>query len=86
MNNIKSFKWGYGIAVALVLALTGCYMDQSPQESNYTNYDNTAPKNQTTQAAAETKSAQKSYASKEPTQKSTPGPKRTAAPQIPVIQ
>lgn len=86
MNNNKSVKWGYGVAIALVMGLSGCYMDnQSAQETAYSAESSaTMPKNQT--SASEPKATQKSYASKEPTQKATPGPKRTAAPQLPVIQ
>ena len=82
MNNIKFLKWG--CAVALVLGLSGCYMDgQSAQESTYSTANST-PSNQSATGAPQAK--QKTYASKEPTQKATPGPKQTAAPQLPVIQ
>jgi hypothetical protein len=86
MNNNKSFKWGYGVVIALVLGLSGCYMDnQSSQEENYSTDSSTTMHNNQA-SGSEPKATQKSYASKEPTQKATPGPKRTAAPQLPVIQ
>ncbi len=90
MNNIKSIKWGYGVVIALVLGLSGCYMDnQSAQEVTYSN--ESAPtmyKKQTTAGNASSATVQQKSSSvaKEPTQKSTPGPKRTAAPQLPVIE
>ncbi|KTD34420.1 hypothetical protein Lmor_1817 [Legionella moravica] len=82
MNNKQFLKWG--CVASLVFGLSGCYMDsQSAQESTYSTANST-PSSQST--ASEPQAKQKSYASKEPTQKSTPGPKQTAAPQLPVIQ
>ncbi|WP_298621842.1 hypothetical protein [uncultured Legionella sp.] len=91
MNNNKSFKWGYGIVMVLALGLSGCFMDntQSVQEGTYStapDYSAPKPPKAATTTSDSAKAAQKSYTSKEPTQKTTPGPKRTAAPQLPVIQ
>ena len=75
-------KLSYGIAVSLTFGLSGCYMD----DQNSTPAANTPESNLSSNAEAAPKAVQKSYASKEPTQEATPGPKRTAAPQLPVIQ
>jgi hypothetical protein len=83
MINFKSFKWGYGIAVSLVFGLSSCYMDgRNPQNVDYSAHQTMKA---TTDTKAKTKVASKS-SSKEPIQKSTPGPKQVAAPQLPVIQ
>ncbi|MCL9683065.1 hypothetical protein [Legionella maioricensis] len=85
MKNFKSFKWGYGIVVSLVLGLSGCYMDgRNPQNVDYSAHQ--TMKQNTGATTGKAKTATKSYASKDPVQKSTPGPKQTAAPQLPVIQ
>lgn len=94
MKKNNTVKWSYGAVVALVLGLTGCYFDgQSAQEVNYSNhsYDNSMPKAQvkgqgSNNAPTAAKKSYSSNSSTEPAQKSTPGPKRTAAPQLPVIQ
>ncbi|CAM2740124.1 hypothetical protein [Legionella worsleiensis] len=82
MNNATLLMWAG--AAALVVGLSGCHMDgQSAQESTYsTEYSTHVDKS----AAVVSAPKQKSYASKEPTQESTPGPKQTAAPQLPVIE
>lgn len=78
-------KLGCGIIVSLTLGMSGCYMDSN----NYRRADDAskAPSmaTTTTTAPSQTKKVAKS-AVKEPIQQTTPGPKRTAAPQIPVIQ
>lgn len=86
MKNNKSIKLGYGVLSALVLGLSGCYMD-SPNP-NHVDYSSAHPMHHTTQATTgETHLKQKTYSTKEePAQKVTPGPKRAAAPQLPVIQ
>lgn len=82
MINIKSLKWGYGIVVALTVGLSGCYMEeQNSHAVDYSSHDK-----MTANTGVEHKAVQKSYASKDPVQKATPGPKRAAAPQLPVIQ
>lgn len=88
MINFKSFKWGYGLIASLVLGLSGCYMDGSnPQTMDYPSQGQMKTKTHSTAGQAKTTGAStKGYASKEPVQKATPGPKRTAAPQLPVIQ
>lgn len=86
MINFKSFKWGYGIIVSLVFGLSSCYMDDhNSQNVDYSSQNTMHKDSQAANQAAATKT--KGYAtSKGPTQKSTPGPKRAAAPQLPVIQ
>lgn len=82
MINFKSIKWGYGVIISLILGLSGCYMDgQNSQRA-----ESASQATVTTDNTNKPKAVQKSYASKDPTQKSTPGPKRAAAPQLPVIQ
>ncbi|HAT1659707.1 TPA: hypothetical protein RG395_002343 [Legionella pneumophila] len=88
MINYKTIKWRYGLIALFALGLSGCYFDgASPQERGYYSQDNGTFSNggQTT-ATNQSQPQQKSYASKDTSQKSTPGPKRTAAPQLPVIQ
>jgi hypothetical protein len=83
MINFKSFKWGYGLVGSLIIGLSGCYMDgHSPQNVDYT-AQNTAKANT---RSADAQMTGKSSSSKQVVQKTTPGPKQTAAPQIPVIQ
>lgn len=92
--NKNLFRLSYGVVAALTLGLSGCYFDgQNAQEADYTSYDS-APKAQvygkssgSGSASSAPKAAAKSTSSSsEPAQKTTPGPKRTAAPQLPVIQ
>lgn len=88
MINFKSFNWGYGLIASVVLGLSGCSMDgTNPQTMDYPSQGQMHTNTHTGAAKAKnTGSTAKGYASKEPTQKATPGPKRTAAPQLPVIQ
>jgi hypothetical protein len=83
MMNYKSIKWGLGIVLSLGLTACNGIMPRSQYEAP--NYD---PLKTSKKQAMEhqAKSAQKTYASKDPTQKSTPGPVRKTAPQLPVIQ
>ncbi|KTD69529.1 MULTISPECIES: hypothetical protein [Legionella] len=82
MINLKSLKWCLGIAVSL--GLCACMDMQRSEHANAQHYEQmNAQKAQHTTAKPK---AQKTYASKDPTQKATPGPKRNTAPQIPVIQ
>lgn len=90
--NKNLFRLSYGVVAALTLGLSGCYFDgQSAQEADYTAYDS-APKAQVYgksngSGASTPKAAAKSTSSSsEPAQKTSPGPKRAAAPQLPVIQ
>lgn len=83
MINYKSAKWCLG--VALSVGLSACsMMDMQRSEHVDTHYESVKP----TQAVVshQSKPVQKTYASKDPTQKATPGPTRKAAPQLPVIQ
>jgi hypothetical protein len=94
--NKNLFRLSYGVVAALTLGLSGCYFDgQSAQERDYTSYDS-APKAQVygkssgsssgSASSAPKAAAKGTSSSSEPAQKTTPGPKRTAAPQLPVIQ
>ena len=87
MINFKMRTLGYGAIVSLALGVSGCYMDGTSQHHNvdYSNHNNMHTDAKVVNKHASTKGA-KTYASKEPVQKATPGPKRAAAPQLPVIQ
>lgn len=90
---MKCNQWKYGVAIALALGLQGCYMGffEGTQGSGDA-HNNQGARNQTANPqtgdnnTASAQPVQKTYATKEPTQKATPGPKQTAAPQLPVIQ
>ncbi|CAM3164898.1 Uncharacterised protein [Legionella steigerwaltii] len=82
MINLKSLKWCFGIALSL--GLCACMDMQRSEQTNAQYYEKMNAKN--AQQTGKQPKAQKTYASKDPTQKATPGPKRNAAPQIPVIQ
>ncbi|MFT4058162.1 MAG: hypothetical protein QM652_01290 [Legionella sp.] len=84
MINYKSVKWCAGAALAL--GLTSCSLWNTPR-SNYVDmhYQHHKPQSQEV-VVNKKKVVQKTYASKDPTQKATPGPVRKAAPQLPVIQ
>ena len=82
---MRNYKWSLGV-VALSLSLSAC-MDMQRSEHMGPQYQESMQHQK--QAANETnkpKVAQKTYASKDPTQQATPGPVRKAAPQLPVIQ
>lgn len=96
---MKITQWKYGLVVALALGLPGCYMGffedpgvdyaahkQVPKDQ--ASFNRPSQGQMTAEAATQDGSqpVQKTYATKDPTQKSTPGPKQTAAPQLPVIQ
>lgn len=86
-------KWGYPAVIAMTLGLSGCLTDGmfgEDRAANPVDYSSTssapaASKNDGS-VSVESKSSSKSYSSKDPVQKTTPGPKRSAAPQMPVIQ
>lgn len=82
MVNYKSVKWVLGLALTVGLSACSLLETQRPEhvDAHYVPMDNQS------KAAANHKPVQKSYASKDPTQKATPGPTRKAAPQLPVIQ
>lgn len=82
----KTIKWS--LILSLVGGLASCLMydqDRSAQNQASMSYEQQT----TVKQAKGTKTAAvkaSSSSSKEPVQKSTPGPKRAAAPQLPVIQ
>ena len=82
MKNYKSLKWSFGIA--LTMGLTACNWNMQHSQQMDTRYD--AKYKQHQEVQHNSKTGKKTYASSEPTQKSTPGPVRKAAPQLPVIQ
>lgn len=92
MINLNSFKWGLGLVAFFALGLSGCYMDSERAHLDYyyPHHKDRAPAQSTNMQknSAETATAHKasSGGSKEPVQQEAPGPKRSAAPQIPVIQ
>ena len=89
MSNYKSVTWGYAALFSLVCGLSSCTLldndrgyDNAPAPSSITYEQAPAQKAKVAGTAA----VKSSKVSTEPVQKSTPGPKRAAAPQIPVIQ
>jgi hypothetical protein len=82
---MKKTKWSYGIAASLVLGLSGCYMDGEHAPPPRADVSVQSVKASKQEAVKEAKVVRKG-SSAEAALKSTPGPKRTAAPQIPVIQ
>jgi len=78
----KSIKWGLASIAFLSLSLSGCYMDNQ-------NYPRTGNPSTVTvkPIAPQAKIVEKrgSATVREPIQQVAPGPKRTAAPQLPVI-
>ncbi len=85
MINFKSRKWGYGIIASLIVGLSGCFMDgQNPQHTDYSVHN--APKMDAGAVKAKKVAKSGASSSKEVPQKTVPGPKQTAAPQLPVIQ
>ena len=85
MINFKLRTLGYGIIASLALGVSGCYMDGSnPQNVDYSAHNTMRTEAHVVDKTAATKT--KGDASKGPVQKATPGPKRAAAPQLPVIQ
>lgn len=85
---IKSVKLGLGITLAIGLSACNMMGMQRPehQDIRYVPMDSSQKKMAATDQAIKHKPVQKSYASKDPVQKSTPGPARKAAPQLPVIE
>lgn len=81
-----NYKLGYGVVLSLVVGLSGCYMDgtRSAQGMDYPS-QGTVHNNKNVEVSKQ-KVASKSTSSVEPKQATTPGPKRAAAPQLPVIQ
>lgn len=83
--------WGYAIATTVTLGLSGCYMmDQQYGGSDDYRVRNESIKTHKVKNEAPVsqhgKKVVQQGSSSEVAQKSTPGPKRTAAPQLPVIQ
>ncbi|MFI4918325.1 MAG: hypothetical protein ACHP65_02095 [Legionellales bacterium] len=85
MINFNSFRWGCLVVVPLVLSLSGCYLD----EQRIQNADH-APQPEkiivTNKNQPKVIKAEQQGNAREPIQQVAPGPKRAAAPQLPVIQ
>ncbi|HRD69917.1 MAG TPA: hypothetical protein PK657_07215 [Legionella sp.] len=92
-------KLGYGIIFSLACGLSGCYFDGFGSENteystsgrSMTSQHGSNAKRNTDdqpqqQAQASTKKSTAPSASREPSQRESTGPKRTSAPQIPVIE
>jgi hypothetical protein len=97
MINYKSFKWSYGLIFSLVCGLSGCIIydnDDSTDYSSPTTPTTAAPASPSSKATNNADTANTSTPTatapkstpKEPMQVTAPGPKRAAAPQIPVIE
>lgn len=96
MINLKSIKWSYGAVVTLALGLSSCYMMDSSNSERVTYSPHhqramhaeheRAMEQQNAHHPMAAKKASANAASKAPAQKTGPGPKRAAAPQLPVIQ
>ncbi|MFI4962415.1 MAG: hypothetical protein ACHP6H_01010 [Legionellales bacterium] len=86
MKNCMHLKWGYGVVASLAIGLSGCYMDdqRSQQEMHMERTKMEQPNTKAQQPKAVKKTTVS--ASREPIQQVAPGPKRKAAPQLPVIQ
>lgn len=83
MINYKSSKGCLGIVLSL--GLSACsMMDMQRSDPIDTHYEPVKPAQKV--VAHKSRPVQKTYASKDPTQKATPGPVRKAAPQLPVIE
>ncbi len=85
MKNNKKTLWNYGLVVSLALGLSSCYFEEYRSTGTQQMTTDVAQHQHQAQTEAKTP-VQKTYATKDPAQVSTPGPKRAAAPQIPVIQ
>lgn len=95
MIKLNLYKCGLGIVASLALGLSGCYMDeQRSQQEMHTAHGQaatSAPAHKAESKAATTTHAaaghkESASASRKPVQQEAPGPKRAAAPQLPVIQ
>ncbi|KTD72355.1 hypothetical protein [Legionella tucsonensis] len=84
MIKLQSIKLGFGIALSL--GLCACMDMQRSEQMHMHDQGYEKMNTQAQQQTTNKPKAQKTYASKDPAQRSTPGPKRNAAPQIPVIE
>jgi hypothetical protein len=84
MVNYKSAKWCLG--VALSLSLSACNMMGMENSQPMTTHHESVAAQPKAVVVSKPKAVQKTYATKDPSQKATPGPMRKAAPQLPVIQ
>lgn len=80
MIKLKSFKWSYGVVAALALGLSSCYTGGGPTPHEVDHKKHTVVT--TTKADGTTHAKASGSTVKQPT---TPGPKRSSAPQLPVI-
>ena len=87
MNTYKSVKWGCAV-LSLACGLSSCMMydDNSARSDHPSDKPIAYDQASTHHAKASAGGVTSSSSSSETAQKSTPGPKRAAAPQLPVIQ
>ena len=93
-----NFKWNYGIAVSLVVGLSSCMMNEPVvRDVDYTTNKSATKQtvrtetrvntnNMATTPRVTTQTTRTKVSVSEPVQRTGPGPKRVAAPQIPVIE
>lgn len=91
MINLRSSKWGYGLVASIAFGLSSCQMmdGSSSERVVYAPHHQEVMKAGSKHSMAKdtaTKKVSAHTVSKAPAQKSGPGPKRAAAPQLPVIQ
>jgi hypothetical protein len=84
MKNLKSFKWSFALIATMSLGLSSCYMDnQSYRQAD--NQRTVVVKPVAPQPRIVEKQSSSSKVVREPIQQVAPGPKRTQAPQLPVV-
>lgn len=81
-----NYKLGYGVVLSLIVGLSGCYMDGTRSEQGMDYSSQSKTHNNKNVETGKQKVASKATTAVEPKQATTPGPKRAAAPQLPVIQ
>lgn len=84
MINYKLAKWCLGIALSA--SLSACNMMGMESSQPMTTHHESVDAQPKAVVVNKSKPVQKTYATKDPSQKATPGPVRKAAPQLPVIQ
>lgn len=82
MRHFKAVILGYGLVTSLSLGLAGCSFDSQTPEQPAVQH---MPVAKVANGQHHSGAVRKAGVVKEPIQQVAPGPKRTAAPQIPVI-